>query len=411
MFSLKTIRDINLKNKKILFRVALDIPLADGQVKEDYRIRQIIPTLNYLLRNNCSVVILTWLGRPEGKVVSKYKLNPVAKRLAQLIKQPVKKMDDCVGLRVKQVINNLKPKQVVMLENVRFHPEEQSNNPRFAKELTQGLDLIVFDAFAQAHRVHASTVGILDYLPAVAGLLLEKEITQLSRIFDRPVRPAVLIIGGAKISDKVALITNLAPRVDKVLIGGAVAHVFLKAQGIEMAQSFLEDVYVDQAKGQKKDLVRVAKELIKKYRTKIILPLDLVAARSDNSQKVETINLAQARIKSGWLYNDIGSQTIKSFGQEIAKAKIIIWNGPMGLFEKSQFVLGTRGVALAIAKSSAVSILGGGDTEKIVKMFRLDGRFSHISTGGGAMLNFLGGEKLPALLNLAKNQRNKQFFH
>jgi phosphoglycerate kinase len=411
MYHFKNIHDINLSYKRVLLRVALDLPLKDGKVTEDFRIREILPTLAYLLKKNCSVVLLTWLGRPDGKVVPKYRLDPVAKRLQYLIKRPIKKINDCVGLEVRQAGFDLQPGEILMLENVRFHPEEMAADSKFAAEIADGFDLEVFDAFAQSHRVHASTTGLLNYLPTVSGYLLEKELMALQGVLHNPTRPLLLIIGGAKVSDKIELTSHLINKVDKVLVGGVYANVFLKARGEPMGKSFLSDVFVNQAKGGKKDYLAIARDLLHKYPEKIILPEDLVAAPSAESKTTKVINLEKYDIDKDWAYFDIGPATIKLYLKQINRAATILWNGPMGMFEKPQFETGTAKLVQAVAESTAVSIGGGGDTETIIGKYDLAGKFSHVSTGGGAMLEFLSGKKLPALEALIKNQKNKALWN
>jgi len=412
MYHFRNLHDINLSYKRILLRVALDIPLKNGKVEEDFRIREILPTLAYLLKKNCSVVLLTWLGRPDGKVVSQYRLDPVAQRLSQLIRRPVKKVNDCIGLKVREAIFDLQPGQILMLENTRFHPEEMTAEPRFATELADGFDLEVFDAFAQSHRVHASTTGLLDYLPAVSGFLLEKELAALQGALYSPVRPLLLIIGGAKVSDKIELASKLVSRVDKILVGGACANVFLKARGEPVGKSYLADIFVNQAKiDSAKDYFQIAKKLLDKYPNKIILPQDLVASVDKKGTKTKVVDLEKEDINKDWAYYDIGPKTRKIFIKQVNRAGTILWNGPMGMFENPKFETGTASLVKAVAESEAVSLGGGGDTEQIIGKYNLAGKFSHVSTGGGAMLEFLSGKKLPALEALVQNQKNKKIWN
>ncbi|MFA6254499.1 MAG: phosphoglycerate kinase [Patescibacteria group bacterium] len=403
----KSIQEVkNLKGKTVLFRVAYDIPLKQkGKgwvVADDRRIAETIPTLNYLLKNQCKVVILSWLKRPGGKVVDKYRMDPVAKALSHLIKKPVKKLNDCIGPKVMAEIKKLKPGQILMLENVRFYPQEEEGNKMFAALLVQGIDLIVFDAFAQAHRVHSSTTGITKFLPTYAGFLLEKELKALSQINKNPKRPLVIVLGGAKISDKINVLQELVKIADKVLIGGGLANVFLKAQRVPIGQSFIEDVFVDKARRKKVNFTKLAKRLLKRYKSKIILPVDLLAGNKiDEHSLVELVDLENHEvINKRWLFLDIGPKTVANYLAEIKKAKTIFWNGPMGVFEIDKFAFGTKKVSEAVARAKATTVIGGGDTEVIAAKYKLEDKFDHISTGGGASLEFLAGKELPALKNI-----------
>jgi len=406
---LKSIKDIkDLKGKKVLLRVAYDVPLSkkakDYVVADDRRIKETIPTIKYLLKNKCSIVILSWLKRPGGKVVDKYRMDPVARSLSKLIKKPVKKLDDCIGPKVTNEIRSLKSGRILMLENVRFYPQEEENNKRFAKLLVQGLDLIVFDAFGQSHRVHASTTGIAKLLPIYAGFLVEKEINVLEKLVRHPKKPLVIILGGAKISDKVDVLKHLVKTADRVLIGGGVANVFLKANRVPIGDSFVEDDFVDKARRKKVSFVKLAKKIYRKNSGKIVLPTDLLAGNTISQHSlVEVVDLeGKEAINKRWKFLDIGPKTISDFLPIIKKAETIFWNGPMGVFEIDKFSFGTKKIAQAIARSKAVSVIGGGDTESIVEKYNLDGKFSHVSTGGGASLEFLTGKELPVLEYLKK---------
>ncbi len=410
---LKSIREAkNLKNKTVLFRVAYDIPLKqkgkDWVVADNRRIVETLPTLNYLLKNKCKVVILSWLKRPGGKVVEKYKMDPVAKALSELIKKPVKKLDDCIGPKVVVEIQNLKPGGIIMLENVRFYHQEEEASKMFAALLVQGIDLIVFDAFAQSHRIHSSTTEITKLVPTYAGFLLEKEINALNKISKNPKKPLVIILGGAKISDKVATLEHLIKKADKVLIGGGVANVFLKATGVKIGRSYVEDVFVDKAKRKKINFIKFAGKQYKRNKDKIILPIDLLAGNKINENAlVEHIDFEdKEKINTNWLFLDIGPKTIANYLVEIKKAKTIFWNGPMGVFELNKFAFGTKKIAEAIGRSKAISIVGGGDTEMVVSKYGLEGKITHVSTGGGASLEFLGGKELPALKAVIKKVKN-----
>ncbi|MFA6321889.1 MAG: phosphoglycerate kinase [Candidatus Buchananbacteria bacterium] len=407
---LKSIREVkNLRGKTVLFRVAYDLPLVlkDGswQVFDDRRIRETLPTLRFLLKNKCRVVVLSWLGRPDGKMVEKLKMDSVAKALAKLIKKPVKKLDDCVGPKVFEKISKMKAGEIVMLENVRFYHQEEENNKLFAKLLVHGSDLICFDAFAQAHRVHASTTGITELLPSYAGFLLQKEIKVLTGVAQNPQKPFVVVLGGAKMSDKIAVLDHLIKVADKVLIGGGAANVFLKAQGFEIGKSLVESSFVDKAKRKNVDIVKFAKDLLKHHKQKIVLPVDMLSGNKiDQHSLVEMVDLQNhQKIDKRWMFLDIGPKTIANYLFELKQAKTIFWNGPMGVFEIDKFAFGTRKIAEAVARSKAMSVIGGGDTEMVVAKYKLEGKFSHISTGGGASLELMSGKILPALKNIIKN--------
>jgi phosphoglycerate kinase len=373
-------------------------------VADDRRITETIPTIKYLLKKKCKIVILSWLKRPGGKVVEKYRMDPVAKALKKILKRPVKKLNDCVGSKVSAELQKLKEGQILMLENVRFYHQEEENSKMFAALLVHGLDLICFDAFGQAHRVHSSTTGITKLLPTYAGFLLEKEIKALTKIVKKPKKPLVIILGGAKISDKINVLQELIKKADKVLIGGGVANVFLKAQRIPIGDSFVEDIFVDKARRKKVNFVKLARKIYKRNKSKIILPVDLVAGNKINQHAlVEVVDLEKKeRINKNWKFLDLGPKTIANYLAEIKKAKTIFWNGPMGVFEIDKFALGTKKIAQAIGRSRATSVVGGGDTEIVVSSYKLEGKISHVSTGGGASLEFLAGKELPALKYIIK---------
>ncbi|MAF13352.1 MAG: phosphoglycerate kinase [Parcubacteria group bacterium] len=406
---LKSIREVKkLKGKKVLLRVAYDVPLKkSGQgwkVSDDRRITETIPTINYLLKNSCKIVILSWLSRPDGKVVEKYKMDPVAKTLSKLINQPVKKLDDCVGPKVFSKIEAMESGEILMLENVRFYPEEMAENKMFSALLVHGLDLICFDAFGHAHRVHSSTTGITKLIPTYAGFLLDKEIKALSRISKKPKRPLVIVLGGAKISDKINTLKKLVKIADKVLIGGGLANVFLKALRVPIGNSFIEDVFVDKARRKKVNYVTLARKIYKRNKSKIVLPVDLVAGNKiDKHSLVEVVDFTDKdAINQRWKFLDIGPKTIKNYQEHIKTAKTIFFNGPMGVFEVDKFSNGTKKISQAVAKSSATTVIGGGDTEIVASKYRLEKKFNHISTGGGASMEFLAGKELPALKHIKK---------
>jgi phosphoglycerate kinase len=331
-------------------------------------------------------------------------MDPVARALSRLIGRPVKKLDDCIGPKVLEQVRKMKAGQIVMLENVRFYHQEEENNRLFAALLVQGLDLICFDAFAQSHRVHASTTGITQFLPAYAGLLLQKEIKVLSGIIKDPARPLVVVLGGAKMSDKVAVLQHLLDIADKVLIGGGAANVFLKAKGYRIGRSLIESSFVDKAKRKNVNIVKFAQHLLRVDKDKLVIPVDMLSGNKiDENALVELVDLEKGQnIDKRWLFLDIGPKTVANYLVELKKARTIFWNGPMGVFEERKFAFGTKKIAEAVARSQAVSVIGGGDTEIVVAKYRLEGKFTHVSTGGGASLEFLSGKELPALKNILK---------
>jgi len=384
----KTIVDVSWSGKRALVRCDFNVPLdANLNITDDTRIRAAIPTIKYLLEHGAAVVLCSHLGRPKG-VTEGLRLNPVAKRLGELLGKPVKKLDDCIGPAVKAAVAASKPGDVLLLENLRFYAEEEKNNPEFAQKLAKLADIYVNDAFGTAHRAHASTAGVAAYLPAVAGFLLEKEIQFLGEAIQSPKRPFVAILGGAKISDKIAVIENLLSKADTLLIGGGMANTFLKAKGYQLGDSLVED-----------GSVQLAGELIKKGGNKLILPVDVVIAdafAAEAKSKVVSANGVQA----GWRVLDIGPKSVELFVEKISGAKTVVWNGPMGVFEFPPFAKGTFAVAKALADSGATTVIGGGDSVAAVEQSGLAGRITHISTGGGASLEFLEGKELPGIAAL-----------
>ncbi len=382
-----SIRDLDLKNKRVFIRVDFNVPLAAGgqEITSDKRIRASLPTIQYALEQGAGVILASHLGRPKGKPNPEMSLKPVAKRLAELLGRPVKMAPDCVGPEVEAM--KPAPGEILLLENLRFHPEEEKNDPAFAKQLASLCDLYVNDAFGSAHRAHASTVGMVQFVPkAAAGLLLAKELEYLGKATTNPERPCIAILGGAKVSDKIEVIQNLLKFVDKLLIGGAMAYTFMKAQGKATGSSLVEDEKVD-----------LAKELLATAGGKILLPVDhIVAAELKEGAEARAVEA----IPDGMMGLDIGPKTIEAYSAEIAKAKTIIWNGPMGVFEKPPFDRGTVALAKAVAESGALSVVGGGDSEKAIKAAGVADKISHISTGGGASLEFLAGIELPGVAAL-----------
>ena len=384
----KTIRDIDVSGKKVLVRVDFNVPLEAGKVTDDTRIRAALPTIQYLLDHGAAVILMSHLGRPKGKVVEELRLDPVATRLSELLGQPVRKLGDCIGPEVEAAAQELQPGEVLLLENLRFHPEERANDPAFAKQLAGLADIYVNDAFGAAHRAHASTSGVANYLPAVAGLLMEKEIRFLGQALEAPERPFVAILGGAKISDKIGVIENLLGRVDALLIGGGMANTFLLAQGYEVGDSLVE-----------RESVSTAERLLREGGEKLVLPVDVVIADAfsaeANSKVVEV-----GQVPTGWRILDIGPQTVELFKAKLSGAKTVVWNGPMGVFELEPFAAGTRAIAQALADLEATTIIGGGDSVAAIEQAGLAERMTHISTGGGASLEFLKGEELPGIAAL-----------
>ena len=382
-----SIRDLDLKNKRVFIRVDFNVPLAPGgqEITSDKRIKASLPTIKYALEQGAGLVLASHLGRPKGKVNPEMSLKPVAARLAELLGKPVKMAPDCIGPEVEAM--KPAPGEILLLENLRFHAEEEKNNPEFAKKLASLCDIYVNDAFGTAHRAHASTVGMIQFVPkAAAGLLMEKELEYLGMVTTNPPRPCVAILGGAKVSDKIEVIRNLMKFVDKLLIGGAMAYTFMKAQGKPTGKSLVEN-----------DKLRLAKQLMAESGSKLVLPLDHVVAEE---LKEGAANEVVETIPEGKMGLDIGPKTVELYAKEIAGAKSVIWNGPMGVFEKPPFDKGTVALAKAVAASGAVSVVGGGDSEKAIKSAGVADKISHISTGGGASLEFLSGIELPGVAAL-----------
>ncbi|MGB4521207.1 MAG: phosphoglycerate kinase [Candidatus Omnitrophota bacterium] len=388
-----TVKDIDLKGKKVLMRADFNVPQDDSlKITDDTRIKATLPTIKYILQNGAKkLILISHLGRPDGKVVAKYGLKPVAERLASLLGEPVKFLDDCVGDNIKQEIGSGK-ERIVLLENLRFHAEEEANDPGFAKQLASLGEIYVNDAFGTAHRSHASTEGVTHYLKSAAGFLLEKEIAYLGNAIQDPKRPFMVILGGAKVSDKIGVIKNLLPKCDAIIIGGGMAYTFLKAQGKEIGNSKLEKDKLDLAK----DILSQAKKLNKD----ILLPVDnLVVERIDPAAKSEIVG---DQIPEGKIAVDIGPKTIELFEAKLKSAKTIVWNGPLGIFEMDPFARGTQEIAKFIATLGATTIIGGGDTAAAVTKFKLEDKMTHISTGGGASLEFLEGKQLPGVAALSE---------
>lgn len=385
----KTIKDIDLKGKKVLVRCDFNVPLDENQnITDNTRIVAALPTIKYLLENNCSVVLCSHLGRPKGEVKPEFSLKPVAKELSRLLDKEVIMAKDVVGEDATSKAKALQPGQILLLENVRFHREETDNDPEFSQKLASMAEIFVNDAFGAAHRAHSSTVGVASYLPAVSGLLIEKELQFLGNALNNPERPFVAILGGAKVSDKIGVIDSLLEKVDTLMIGGGMAYTFFKAQGYGVGNSICE---VD-----KLDLAKEAMAKAKERGVKLMLPVDTKVGKEfkpDTESKV----VAWTEIPEGWEGFDVGPKTIEMFKEELQKAKTVVWNGPLGLFEFDQFAIGTNEIAETLSKIDATTIIGGGDSAAAVRKAGLQDKMTHISTGGGASLEFLEGKKLPGI--------------
>ncbi len=387
-----SIRDLDLTNKRVFIRVDFNVPLEAGKVAEDTRIRETIPTLKFAMERGARLVLASHLGRPKGKPDPKYSLKPVVARLSELLDKPIAFAADCIGPEAESKSRALKDGEVLLLENVRYHPEEEANDENFSRQLAALCDqLFVCDAFGSAHRAHASVVGITKFVKqAAAGLLMEKELAYLGKAISNPERPFIAVLGGAKVSDKIEVVQNLMKLADGMLIGGAMAYTFLKSQGLPIGKSLVEN-----------DKLDLAKSLIDQARAKnfrLRLPIDHVLAQSPNSTETKTTDISQTPPDLMGL--DIGPKTIELFRRDLATAKMIIWNGPLGMFEKPAFAAGTLGVAKAVAaatEAGATTIVGGGDSVAAVEEAGVADKISHISTGGGASLEFLAGRKLPGV--------------
>jgi len=386
----KTIRDISIKDKKVLVRVDLNVPIdtSTNDITDETRIRAIVPTIEYLIKNHARIILCSHLGRPRGKVVETLRLAPVAKRLSEIMEWPVKAISDCVGPEVEHAVSQMSTGDVIMLENLRFYPEEEPNNTKFAKCLASLADIYVNDAFGVAHRAHASTVGVTEYLPAVGGFLIEKEIEMLRKALDVPNRPLTTIVGGAKVGDKITLIDHMLDKVDNLLIGGGMVSTFLKALGYEIGASPVE---MD-----KLDLAKTLMAKAGKTNANLVLPVDLIVA--DKFEKYAAITILPVdRIPRATYVMDIGPKTVAAFSKIIRNSKTILWNGPVGVFEFPKFSKGTRDIATLLAEFDATTIIGGGSTSEAIATMGLANQMTHVSTGGGASLKLLEGGSLPGL--------------
>lgn len=389
----KNIRDIYVNGKRVLVRVDYNVPMKSGKVLDDTRIRETLPTINHLLLQGARVILMSHLGRPNGQVVDEFKMEPVAKRASELLHCPVQSLSDCIGDDVRDRIRNMRRGEVVLLENLRFHKEEEANDPEFAKKLAELGELFVNDAFGAAHRAHASTAGVASYLPAVAGFLMEKELKILGELLSNPKRPFYAILGGAKVSDKIPVITNLLSKVNGIFLGGAMVFTFFKAQGYEVGRSRLEPEMIDKVK---EIIAEAAKKQVELY-----FPKDIVCAQKPlPAQKIVTVEAD--KIPSDLMGLDIGPVTCQIYRNVLLTAGTIFWNGPMGAFEVKPFNEGTVALAKTLADSLALTVIGGGDVVAAIERSGVADKITHISTGGGASLEFLEGRKLPgveALLN------------
>jgi len=385
----KTVKDIDIKGKRVLMRVDFNVPMNKGEVSDDKRIRAALPTIKYVLDQNASLVLMSHLGRPKGSGFEPdFSLKPVSKALEKLLGKPVLMAPDCIGEEVVRLARNLKPGEVMLLENVRFHKEEEKNDPAFAKQLSMLGDVYVNDAFGSAHRAHASTEGVAKYLPAVSGFLMEQELEYLSKATINPEHPYIAILGGAKISDKIAVIENLLKKCDTLIIGGGMANTFLAAKGFNMAESLVEQT-----------AIQTAKDIISKANTKLLLPIDAVVGNKANPQ-AQPVVVDVSKIPSGGSVMDIGPKSIDKFTDVLKNAKLIVWNGPLGVFEDERYSKGTFEIAKFLATLNATTVIGGGDSASAVKKAGVAKQMTHVSTGGGASLEFLEGKILPGVAAL-----------
>ena len=384
----KTVKDIDLKNKRVLMRVDFNVPMADGKVTDDKRIRAALPTIQYCLDQGASIILMSHLGRPKSASDSQFSLRAAAEVLSTLLSRPVKMAPDCVGAEVEKMAKELKPGDVLILENTRFHAEEEKNDLDFAKQLASLGEVFVNDAFGSAHRAHASTEGVARFLPAVSGFLMEQELEYLGRAVANPEHPYIAILGGAKISDKILVVETLLSKCDKLIIGGGMANTFLAAQGLNMQDSLVEETSLE-----------TAKAIMAKSADKLILPVDAVIAdkfaEDANSQVVDV-----GEIPAGWRMLDVGPKTVSVYQAALSGAKLIVWNGPVGVFEMPKFAEGTFALARMLAESKAVTVIGGGDSASAVKKAGVAKQMTHVSTGGGASLEFLEGKELPGVAAL-----------
>ena len=385
----KTVKDIDVTGKRVFVRCDFNVPQDEnGKITDNRRIVSALETIKYLIEKNAKVILCSHLGRPKGEFKKEFSLKPVAEELTKLLGKEVKLADDVIGESAQNLVGQMQDGDVILLENVRFHAEEEKNDAKFAKKLASLADIYVNDAFGTTHRAHASTAGIAAYLPAVSGFLIEKEINFMGNTLENPQRPFVAILGGAKVSDKIGVIDALLEKVDTLIIGGGMAYTFFKAQGYGVGNSLCEEDKLDLAKG--------LMEKAKQKGVKLLLPIDTVVGK-EFKKDTESKVVAWTDIPDNWEGFDIGPETIKMFAEEVKKAKTVVWNGPLGLFEFDQFAVGTNAIAKELAESDAITIIGGGDSAAAVEKAGLSDKMSHVSTGGGASLQFLEGKTLPGI--------------
>jgi len=389
-YNKKSVTDIQVEGKKVLLRCDFNVPLdkVTGEITDEGRIIAALPTIKYLIEHGAAVIACSHFGRPKGEFKPEFSLAPVAERLSKRLGQPVKMAKDVIGPDAVKLVGELQPGEVMLLENTRFHKEEEKNNPEFAKKLADMADIFVSDAFGSVHRAHASTEGVSKYLPAVSGFLLKKELDNIGGAISNPKRPLVAILGGAKVSDKLGVIRNLLKIADAIIIGGGMAFTFIKAEGGKIGNSLCEDGEIEN--------VRRMKEEAKEQGVKLLLPHDSLAT-PEFSNDIEPVVLESSKIPDDMMALDIGPSTAEMFAQEISGAGTIVWNGPMGVFEFPRFAEGTRAIANAVAESGAITVIGGGDSAAAVRKFGLEDKITHISTGGGASLEFMEGKLLPGI--------------
>ena len=392
----KSIKDIQISGKRLLMRVDFNVPLDKEQkITDDNRIQAALPTIKYALNNNAKLILMSHLGRPKGEVKKEFSLAPAAQRLSELLGKPVKMMQDCIGDEVKQAVSAMADANVIMLENLRFHKQETDNDAEFAKELASLGEVFVNDAFGTCHRAHASTEGVTKYLESASGLLVEKEIEYFEKIVTQPEKPFVFLLGGAKVADKIPVIENMMEKADSILIGGAMAYTFMKVKGIDVGSSRMEEEMID-----------TVKNILDKAKSKgvdIVLPVDHIV--TDNIETASNVKTTDGEsIEQGWMGVDIGPKSVELFNKKLTQAKTVVWNGPVGIFENDKFAAGTKRLAEIIAASSATSVIGGGDTAAAVAKFGVADKMSHISTGGGASLEYLEGKVLPGVAALSDKE-------
>lgn len=391
MFLKKSMNDVDVKGKRVFVRVDFNVPMDEGRITDETRIRAAIPTIEQLVNAGAKVILASHLGRPKGEVNEDMRLTAVGERLAELMDKPVKKLDESIGSDVEAAVNTMQEGEIILLENVRFHKGEEKNDETLAKEFAKLADLYVNDAFGAAHRAHASTEGIAKHVPAVSGLLMEKELDVLGKALSNPERPFTAIIGGAKVKDKIGVIENLLDKVDHLIIGGGLVFTFVKAMGHDIGKSLLEEDKIELAKG--------FIEQAKAKGVKLHMPVDAVVA-NEFSKDAETKVVAIDAIPSDWMGLDIGPKTAENYAEVIKESKLIIWNGPMGVFEMEKFANGTKTVADAMATTDGYTIIGGGDSAAAVEKFEVASKMDHISTGGGASLELMEGKELPGIVAL-----------